>query len=126
MENVWECRQEEVPQGRMDNGENGVIMNDAQELVEEEYRRVLEIVIVQGKREEYSQYLIHLPYSSPQNGGKYCVGMRERYRSCATDECPWDTPPFRDVQCAEYNSKVRKDYGRKIKEVPFRTLTSMD
>ncbi|KAF8376545.1 gon-1, partial [Pristionchus pacificus] len=48
---------------------------------------------------------------SPQNGGKYCVGMRERYRSCATDECPWDTPPFRDVQCAEYNSKDTHIYG---------------
>ncbi|GMT24056.1 hypothetical protein PFISCL1PPCAC_15353, partial [Pristionchus fissidentatus] len=48
---------------------------------------------------------------SPQNGGKYCVGMRERYRSCATEECPWDTPPFRDVQCAEYNSKDTHIYG---------------
>ncbi|CAB3406645.1 unnamed protein product [Caenorhabditis bovis] len=41
----------------------------------------------------------------PTNGGKYCVGQRERYRSCNTQECPWDTPPFRDVQCAEFNNK---------------------
>ncbi|CAI5448985.1 unnamed protein product [Caenorhabditis angaria] len=41
----------------------------------------------------------------PSNGGKYCVGQRERYRSCNTQECPWDTPAFRDVQCSDYNNK---------------------
>ncbi|CAD6197895.1 unnamed protein product [Caenorhabditis auriculariae] len=41
----------------------------------------------------------------PENGGKYCVGQRERYRSCNTQECPWDTPGFREVQCSEFNNK---------------------
>uniref|UniRef100_A0A8R1HW91 Peptidase M12B domain-containing protein n=1 Tax=Caenorhabditis japonica TaxID=281687 RepID=A0A8R1HW91_CAEJA len=41
----------------------------------------------------------------PRNGGKYCVGQRERYRSCNTQECPWDTLPFRELQCSEYNNK---------------------
>ncbi|CAA93287.2 A disintegrin and metalloproteinase with thrombospondin motifs gon-1 [Caenorhabditis elegans] len=41
----------------------------------------------------------------PRNGGKYCVGQRERYRSCNTQECPWDTQPYREVQCSEFNNK---------------------
>ncbi|CAI4221397.1 unnamed protein product [Auanema sp. JU1783] len=41
----------------------------------------------------------------PSNGGKYCVGLREQYKSCNTQECPWDTPGFREVQCAEFNNK---------------------
>ncbi|PAV76138.1 hypothetical protein WR25_23439 isoform B [Diploscapter pachys] len=41
----------------------------------------------------------------PANGGKYCVGQKERYRSCNTQECDWDTPGFREVQCSEYNNR---------------------
>ncbi|VDK44900.1 unnamed protein product [Anisakis simplex] len=28
----------------------------------------------------------------PSNGGKYCIGQRERYRPCNLQDCPWDTP----------------------------------
>ncbi|KAH7721927.1 A disintegrin and metalloproteinase with thrombospondin motifs 9-like protein [Aphelenchoides avenae] len=41
----------------------------------------------------------------PQNGGRYCIGERERYRSCNMIECPWDTPGFREVQCAEFDGR---------------------
>ncbi|KHJ99199.1 hypothetical protein OESDEN_00807 [Oesophagostomum dentatum] len=54
--------------------------------------------------------------SVPANGGKYCVGQRERYRSCNVADCPWDTPGFREIQCAEFNNK---DVG--IHGIPART-----
>lgn len=41
----------------------------------------------------------------PRNGGKYCVGARERYRSCNAIECPWDTPGFRELQCSEFDNR---------------------
>uniref|UniRef100_A0A9J2P3P8 Peptidase M12B domain-containing protein n=1 Tax=Ascaris lumbricoides TaxID=6252 RepID=A0A9J2P3P8_ASCLU len=41
----------------------------------------------------------------PSNGGKYCVGQRERYRPCNIQDCPWDTPGFREVQCAEFDNQ---------------------
>jgi hypothetical protein len=40
---------------------------------------------------------------TPANGGKYCVGQRERYRPCNIQDCPWDTPGFRELQCAEFD-----------------------
>lgn len=52
----------------------------------------------------------------PANGGKYCVGQRERYRSCNVADCPWDTPGFREIQCAEFNNK---DVG--IHGIPTKT-----
>ncbi|VDL72102.1 unnamed protein product [Nippostrongylus brasiliensis] len=42
--------------------------------------------------------------------------MRERYRSCNVADCPWDTPGFREIQCAEFNNK---DVG--IHGIPTRT-----
>ncbi|CAJ0931148.1 unnamed protein product, partial [Mesorhabditis belari] len=47
----------------------------------------------------------HCDSPKPSNGGKYCVGIREQYRSCNVGECPWDTPGFREVQCSEFNNK---------------------
>ncbi|KAI6211925.1 BMA-GON-1, isoform e [Aphelenchoides besseyi] len=41
----------------------------------------------------------------PVNGGKYCIGQRERYESCNTQECPVEARGFREVQCAEFNNK---------------------
>ncbi|KAL3982766.1 Thrombospondin type 1 domain family protein [Acanthocheilonema viteae] len=41
----------------------------------------------------------------PSNGGKYCVGQRERYRPCNIQDCPWDTPGFREVQCSEFDNQ---------------------
>ena len=52
----------------------------------------------------------------PSNGGKYCVGQRERYRPCNIQECPWDTPGFRELQCSEFDNQ---DVG--IHGVPIHT-----
>lgn len=56
----------------------------------------------------------------PVNGGKYCVGQRERYRSCNTHECPYDSAGFREVQCAEFNDRDVGIHGipRATKWVP--------
>ncbi|VDM79116.1 unnamed protein product, partial [Strongylus vulgaris] len=62
---------------------------------------------------DHSQNFVHI---WPANGGKYCVGQRERYRSCNVADCPWDTPGFREIQCAEFNNK---DVG--IHGIPART-----
>ncbi|KAJ8302105.1 hypothetical protein KUTeg_021092 [Tegillarca granosa] len=43
----------------------------------------------------------------PQNGGRYCIGRRIRYRSCNTKQCPPGTPDFREMQCAAYNNKLK-------------------
>ncbi|XP_039287306.1 LOW QUALITY PROTEIN: A disintegrin and metalloproteinase with thrombospondin motifs 9 [Nilaparvata lugens] len=40
---------------------------------------------------------------SPSNGGKYCVGERERFRSCNTKDCPLNSQDFREEQCAQFN-----------------------
>uniref|UniRef100_A0A914WW81 Peptidase M12B domain-containing protein n=1 Tax=Plectus sambesii TaxID=2011161 RepID=A0A914WW81_9BILA len=42
---------------------------------------------------------------APRNGGRYCIGIRTRYRPCNVQDCPWDTPGFREVQCADFNEK---------------------
>ncbi|KAI6223543.1 BMA-GON-1, isoform e [Aphelenchoides fujianensis] len=56
----------------------------------------------------------------PTNGGKYCIGQRERYKSCNVHECPFDTPGFREVQCAEFNDKDVGIHGipRSTKWIP--------
>ncbi|CEF59256.1 A disintegrin and metalloproteinase with thrombospondin motifs 9 [Strongyloides ratti] len=41
----------------------------------------------------------------PANGGKYCLGQRVRYRSCNIQDCPWDTPAVREMQCSEFDGK---------------------
>ncbi|KAK3601758.1 hypothetical protein CHS0354_016122 [Potamilus streckersoni] len=46
----------------------------------------------------------------PENGGRFCVGKRIKYRHCNTKPCTPGTPDFRLQQCAEYNSK-RRQYG---------------
>ncbi|CAG0917323.1 unnamed protein product [Notodromas monacha] len=43
---------------------------------------------------------------TPKHGGKYCVGRRVRYQSCATEDCPDGTvndDDFRAKQCADFN-----------------------
>eukprot|EP00118_Oscarella_pearsei_P025899 m.308995 g.308995 ORF g.308995 m.308995 type:complete len:1646 (+) comp45241_c0_seq1:82-5019(+) len=41
----------------------------------------------------------------PSGGGQFCTGMRREFKSCATNECPANSVPFRQVQCSEFNTK---------------------
>ncbi|KAK3089633.1 hypothetical protein FSP39_005227 [Pinctada imbricata] len=41
----------------------------------------------------------------PRHGGKYCVGLRIRYRSCNIKTCPDNDLDFRELQCADFNTK---------------------
>lgn len=52
----------------------------------------------------------------PQNGGKYCQGLRAKYESCSTQDCPPEEKSFRDLQCGIYNSKNR--HGNLIEWIP--------
>uniref|UniRef100_A0A023EZL6 Putative a disintegrin and metalloproteinase with thrombospondin motifs 9 n=1 Tax=Triatoma infestans TaxID=30076 RepID=A0A023EZL6_TRIIF len=47
----------------------------------------------------------------PEHGGKYCVGQRIRYKSCATRDCPPGTPEFRELQCASFNNNNFNIHG---------------
>ncbi|KAG9482143.1 A disintegrin and metalloproteinase with thrombospondin motifs 8 [Eleutherodactylus coqui] len=64
---------------------------------------------------------IHFSYREcndpqPQNGGKYCQGLRAKYESCSTQECPTEEKSFRDFQCGIYNSRDR--HGNLIEWIP--------
>ncbi|XP_044757842.1 A disintegrin and metalloproteinase with thrombospondin motifs 12-like [Coccinella septempunctata] len=41
----------------------------------------------------------------PANGGRYCIGESQKFWICNTEPCPPGDPTFRDVQCAEGNTK---------------------
>lgn len=47
----------------------------------------------------------------PENGGKYCVGSRKKYRSCNTHACPPGTPDPREQQCYDMNGRNFKIQG---------------
>ncbi|XP_003977069.2 A disintegrin and metalloproteinase with thrombospondin motifs 15 [Takifugu rubripes] len=40
---------------------------------------------------------------TPENGGKYCYGLRVKYRSCNLNPCPDAGKSFREQQCEEFN-----------------------
>ncbi|KPP66541.1 A disintegrin and metalloproteinase with thrombospondin motifs 15-like [Scleropages formosus] len=40
----------------------------------------------------------------PANGGKYCQGVRVKYRSCNLEACPDTGKSFREEQCEAFNS----------------------
>ncbi|MFT7803655.1 A disintegrin and metalloproteinase with thrombospondin motifs 15-like, partial [Arapaima gigas] len=40
----------------------------------------------------------------PANGGKYCQGVRVKYRSCNLEPCPDTGKSFREEQCEVFNS----------------------
>ncbi|KAF4533401.1 hypothetical protein B566_EDAN003695, partial [Ephemera danica] len=40
---------------------------------------------------------------SPEHGGHYCLGERVKYESCQTQDCPYGSRDFREMQCAKYN-----------------------
>ncbi|RWS10942.1 disintegrin and metalloproteinase with thrombospondin motifs 9-like protein [Dinothrombium tinctorium] len=50
----------------------------------------------------------------PSNNGRYCIGQRARYVSCNTQECPSETPGFRETQCAAFDDKKVKFYGLEL------------
>uniref|UniRef100_A0A8C3G6F6 ADAM metallopeptidase with thrombospondin type 1 motif, 15b n=1 Tax=Cyclopterus lumpus TaxID=8103 RepID=A0A8C3G6F6_CYCLU len=39
----------------------------------------------------------------PENGGKYCYGLRVKYRSCNLNTCPDTGKSFREEQCEAFN-----------------------
>ncbi|CAL1271033.1 unnamed protein product [Larinioides sclopetarius] len=41
----------------------------------------------------------------PSNGGRYCTGIRVKYKSCNTHDCPPGSGDFRAEQCTEFNDK---------------------
>uniref|UniRef100_T1DG09 Putative disintegrin and metalloproteinase with thrombospondin motifs n=1 Tax=Cupiennius salei TaxID=6928 RepID=T1DG09_CUPSA len=41
----------------------------------------------------------------PANGGRYCTGIRVKYKSCNTEDCPTGSVDFRAEQCAEFNRR---------------------
>ena len=41
---------------------------------------------------------------APANGGQFCTGRRERYRSCGARDCPPGGKGFREEQCAVFNN----------------------
>ncbi|KAH8409692.1 hypothetical protein KR222_001825, partial [Zaprionus bogoriensis] len=47
----------------------------------------------------------------PENGGKYCVGSRKKYRSCNTQPCPTGTVDPREQQCYDMNGRNFKIPG---------------
>ncbi|XP_021333676.1 A disintegrin and metalloproteinase with thrombospondin motifs 7 isoform X1 [Danio rerio] len=40
----------------------------------------------------------------PKYGGRYCLGERQRYRTCNHESCPVDQPSFRHMQCSRFNT----------------------
>jgi len=44
-------------------------------------------------------------------GGKYCIGRRVRYRSCATQDCDWQAKGFRETQCSTFDGDNRGIHG---------------
>ncbi|XP_036400161.1 A disintegrin and metalloproteinase with thrombospondin motifs 7-like [Megalops cyprinoides] len=44
----------------------------------------------------------------PAHGGRYCLGERRRYRICNATPCPPNQPPFRHVQCSQFNTMPYK------------------
>ncbi|XP_061781929.1 A disintegrin and metalloproteinase with thrombospondin motifs 8-like isoform X2 [Nerophis lumbriciformis] len=51
----------------------------------------------------------------PQNGGKYCEGLRVQYQSCNTEPCGNNEKSFREEQCEKYNSPNYLDYNGNMK-----------
>ncbi|XP_035211737.1 A disintegrin and metalloproteinase with thrombospondin motifs 9-like isoform X2 [Stegodyphus dumicola] len=63
----------------------------------------------------------------PQNGGRYCVGDRIRYKSCQTQDCPIGSKDFRGEQCSAFNGKTFGFQGinESVIWVPHYSLTNI-
>ncbi|BFZ08740.1 hypothetical protein BsWGS_11778 [Bradybaena similaris] len=56
----------------------------------------------------------------PQNGGRYCLGPRVRYKSCnVKPPCPDDSQDFREVQCQ--SEEMRKKFRFSLHNLPQNT-----
>uniref|UniRef100_T1J214 Peptidase M12B domain-containing protein n=1 Tax=Strigamia maritima TaxID=126957 RepID=T1J214_STRMM len=53
----------------------------------------------------------HCNKPKPDNGGRYCIGRRIRYRSCKTQSCGSLAKDFREEQCAAFNGKHFNIHG---------------
>ncbi|XP_078343629.1 A disintegrin and metalloproteinase with thrombospondin motifs 9-like isoform X3 [Oculina patagonica] len=42
----------------------------------------------------------------PENGGKYCVGQRKRFKSCNSQECQKGSADFRALQCVNTHART--------------------
>ncbi|XP_049792512.1 A disintegrin and metalloproteinase with thrombospondin motifs 7-like [Schistocerca nitens] len=58
----------------------------------------------------------------PAHRGRYCVGLRRRYRVCNIQPCEDGSPTFREVQCSEMDSKPFEDKLHKWK--PYRKVAN--
>ncbi len=65
--------------------------------------------------------VIMLSYFRPSNGGKFCIGERKRFRICNTDECPPETPTFRQRQCSEFDFVPYKNAVYEWEPVPIQS-----
>jgi hypothetical protein len=82
------------------NGKNGENVHAHVVVV---YKKHYAIAIIQ-RLFHILNYII-LDNFRPRNGGRYCVGQRERYNPCNIIDCPWDTPGFREIQCSEFDNQ---------------------
>lgn len=53
----------------------------------------------------------------PENGGKFCIGERRRYKICNHQPCDEGTPSFRSIQCSAYDGKEYK--GKNYTWLPY-------
>ncbi|XP_006875027.1 PREDICTED: A disintegrin and metalloproteinase with thrombospondin motifs 16 [Chrysochloris asiatica] len=51
----------------------------------------------------------------PSHGGKFCEGSTRTLKLCNSQKCPQNSPDFRAMQCAEYNSKEFRGWHYKWK-----------
>lgn len=55
---------------------------------------------------------------TPQNGGKYCIGNRKKYRSCNTFNCAPGTIDIRQKQCSDFGRTTTTPFNRPVEWLP--------
>lgn len=61
------------------------------------------------------------------NGGNYCIGKKNQYKACNTQDCPDDTLDFRGEQCSKFdNGKFQLAQFEKAVWVPKYGLNTPD
>ncbi|XP_063991200.1 A disintegrin and metalloproteinase with thrombospondin motifs 7-like isoform X2 [Diachasmimorpha longicaudata] len=56
-------------------------------------------------------------HPTPDNGGKFCIGERRRYKICNIQSCPDGSASFRSLQCSNYDGVAFK--GKNYTWVPY-------